>query len=363
MADWSKRFSATYRFVRVSRLTGLETERLTNIKTGGKITRNQDTSTYESASIDYVGSIDVGIDLIRIYLDAVFTDGSVESVALGTFVASTPSATLNGGLATGSADLYGRLKELYDDDFDTPYAVTQGTNAVQAAMAICKEVGLEVIADDSDYTLSATWVFGTGSNGEDDPDNKLAAVNKLLDAAGFNSAKTDPYGRVIMTRYKEPSKRPIAWEFIEGASARFLSEVKRTYDVSEIANVVHCDYTSQDDTIRGTAVDSAPESPYSTVNVGRRIVKRYTYNDLPEGNTAAQMQANANTRAQTLMDTERSVIYKVEFDHVYAPVTVGDAITMQYTTAGVTKNLAIRTQDIELGAGCLISCEARAFER
>ena len=108
MADWKKRFSSSYRFMRVSRATGAEVERLRNIRTGGTLEFNQD-SDYETGTIDYTGELSLGADLLRVYLDAEFQDGTSESVALGTFIVSAPRRDKVGGVATGSARLSGCL--------------------------------------------------------------------------------------------------------------------------------------------------------------------------------------------------------------------------------------------------------------
>ena len=65
MADWTLPFTARYRYMRVSRTTGLECERLTNIVRGGSITRKLGTDVFEGASLEYRGSFDIGTDLIR----------------------------------------------------------------------------------------------------------------------------------------------------------------------------------------------------------------------------------------------------------------------------------------------------------
>ena len=50
-------FEVTYRVMRVSRVTGMETGRFDGILDGGTISRNQDTSTVESADLEYHGDI------------------------------------------------------------------------------------------------------------------------------------------------------------------------------------------------------------------------------------------------------------------------------------------------------------------
>ena len=363
MADvWDGRFRADYRVMRVSRETHEEIARVTNV-TGGSITRNQDTSTFESASLDYVGALETGTDWLRIYLDA--TDertGEVTTVALGTFLPSTPTRDVDGRRQSGTADLYGRLRELSDDDFDTAVSVPAGTAAVAYAKSIALAAGFaadEVIADDSDYVTSTTWVFGAGS----DYDSKLDAINALLDAAGFNSAKTDPYGRLIFSRYVTPSARPVAREFVEGAGCKVLASLTDELDRLSVSNVVHVDYTTQEATYRGTAVDDDPMSEWSTVSVGRRIVKAYSYSELPEGVDESAAQATANAKAAQLLAEDRSILRRLTFTTTYMPVGVGDAVRVELPTAGVSRTYVIRTQDIDLGAGCQTKHEARNFDK
>lgn len=362
MADWSKRFDASYRFMRVSRKTGLEMERLRNLKNGGYLSRNSNTAVFESGQVEYVGALDLGADFMRVYLDADFGSGK-ESVALGTYLATVEDVDVNGGVRSGKAKLYGLLKLLQDDDFDGPYALEAGANAVEEARKICESVGLSVIADDSDWTLSTAWVFGIGGVGDDRPDSKLAAVNKLLDAAGFRSAMTDPTGRVLLRRYVEPSGRQPSFAFEEGRNARFFARMTDSTNVSEVANVVHVDYSTQEYDVRGAAVDDDPTSRYSTVNVGRRIVKTYSYDDLPDGTTEEQAQASADAKAAELLRNERSVRLGLSWESVYQPVAVTDAVKMNYASGGIDRVAVVQSQRLSMNAGCTIEYEGRTFER
>ena len=72
MADdvWTRRSAVTtYRFVRVSRSTGLEVGDIPVLR-GGSIERNADTRVYERASVNVVGRLDLGRDLVRIRMNA-----------------------------------------------------------------------------------------------------------------------------------------------------------------------------------------------------------------------------------------------------------------------------------------------------
>ena len=89
MPDWKKRFASSYRYMRVDRKTNLDVERLRNICNGGTIERNLDTN-YETGKVSYKGALDLGSDLLRVYLEAAFPDGSIHLEPLGTFLVSTP---------------------------------------------------------------------------------------------------------------------------------------------------------------------------------------------------------------------------------------------------------------------------------
>lgn len=367
--DWSRPFESSYLLVRVDRRTGAETEVLDNALPGGSVERNQDTTTFESASVDYAGSLDIGADLVRCYLVPTQGGAACDRVPVGTWLPSTPSRTSDGRYSHGTAKMYGRLRELADDAFDSPVSLPAGTELLAWARETCEASGLAVVADASDAVLTQTWTLGTARTGDaDDCSTKLAAVNRALDLAGFDSARTDSMGRVVMRRSRDVDARAAVWAFEEGATARFLSEATEEFDKGGVANVVHADYSGRDAggeelTVRGIAIDSDPASPYSTTSMGRRIVASYSYDDLPEGSTAAEMQAAANAKAAELLATQRSVIRRVGFTHTYAPVTVGDVVTFDYPSAAISGAYAIRKQTISLGAGCQVTEEARRFER
>lgn len=220
MADWGKPFLTSFRFMRVDRATGNEVERIMNIKNGGCIERNQDKD-YTTGQVDYSGTLDLGADLLRVYLDADFGDTSVGE-ALGTFVVSAPKRTRRGVNSTGTADLSGRLSEVAEDEFDAPFTVPAGTVVVPYVVNLLKAAGFaDVIADDSDYKLAQDWTLGLDS-GDMKLSKRLAACNALLDVAGFRAVNEDSYGRPVLRRYREPQDRPVSMTLRE-ARARVSS--------------------------------------------------------------------------------------------------------------------------------------------
>lgn len=296
MADnWTRPFDASYDFVRVSRETMLELDFVRDIKNGGTIERNSNTAIYETASLDFSDKFDVGNDFLRVYLNAVFTDATKKRECLGTFIPQMDSIDIDGAYREGQVNAYGLLKLLKDDDFDEPYVIVAGSNIVDEAVKIVESVGLTVYSDPSTLLLGSTLVFGVGKNNE--VKTKLDAVNFLLKLAGFRSAMTDRMGNVHLRRYVEPADMPISADFVEGKDARFMPDMTDSTNRAEVCNVVHVDFSTQDASVRGTAVDDSPDSDLSTVSVGRRIVKSYSYDSLPgvdtEDNNIIEGAANA----------------------------------------------------------------------
>ena len=363
--SWNDRTSSTsYRFMRVSRSTGYETGMIRVLK-GGTITRNNDVRIMETAEATLVGDLDIGPDFIRIYMDAEWPDGSAESVVLGTFLPVVPSRDVKDGYSTSTVKMYGRLQELLDDKFSAPITLEKGTNAVLAAKSVCEQAGLEVIADESDYTITDARMYGVGAqqNNSAVGDTKLDMVNDLLDLANFRAAKTDPMGRVLLQRYVDPMKNAAKWTFEEGPLAKFESDMTDERDITSAANHVVVRYATEDEVLVGEAWDTDPNSDLSTVSRGRVITKSYEYTSLPEGDTKDDRQAYADRRATTLLGTAQSTIRRVSITHTYAPVTVNDTVSLVYRSGGVVGDFEIRVQKLRLAGGCPVDAELRQFRR
>ena len=362
---WRQRFTVAYRVMQVSRVTGLETRQITTIVNGGTIERNQDTAVTESGSLEIIGNdTDFGHDLLRIYADLAYEDGSAESVCLGTFIPSGTKRSVTGSQADSTPlDLYGRLRELDADEFTAPVSLAAGKDPLPFIEETIRECGLEIAPHvASTYRLGSTWTFGM-----DDSDSangsKLAAVNDLLTLMDWNSARTDVYGRVVLAPYVPPKNRAPSWDFVEGAGARFLRTMEDERDWFDTKNQIVTVYSSEEIEIRGLAQDTDPRSMFSIPSRGYVISETYRYSDVPEGKTVAQLQVMADAKAHELLATAQAVIRRVTFTHIYAPIGLGDVVRLDYPSGGVEGDFAVRTQRITLGAGLPTECEARSFTR
>lgn len=366
MADWTKPFTASYVWRRVARDSyrmppygiGRETAEVTNI-TSARISVNSSTDTFESASAECVGMLDVGTDLVRCHLLATFADGTTEDVVLGTFEVTVPSRDVRGSFESCTATLDGRLIDLSEDSLLAPLSVRKGVNAQSMAITVAEQGGPTVAVPfpPSSVALDAQWTFGLTGNSEDEPGgSRLECVNALLEVANRRAAFTNEYGSIVIREPIDYDSTPV-WEFVEGENATFLSEATEEFDTTNVANTVLAIYETSEATVVGVAIDDDPDSPYSTVNLGRRKVAKYTYNNLLS-------QDKANEVAAKLLATRQSVIRRVTIRHVWCGARVGDVVRIDYPSAGISGNFAIRTMDIDVGsAGCLCTTELRRFER
>lgn len=369
-ADWGERFTSTrYRFMRVDRKTGDETEVIRCLK-GGSITRNDDTTIKESAEASLVDKYDFGPDLIRIHISATTVSGKQLDAVLGTFVPVVPSRTITGAASEYSLKMYGRLQELVDDKFARPYTIEAGANAVEAAKKIVEDCGLTCVAESSDYCISRARSYGVGADqaNSDTNDTKIGAVNDLMALANFRAAHTDEMGRVILEKYKAPADIAPSWDYIEGPTARFETSMTEEYDYTSTANHVVLRYEGENsdgdtEVIVSEAWDNDPMSDLSTVSRGRAITKSYTYTELPEGKTAAERRAYADARAETMLATAQSTIRRVKLTSVYAPLNINQTVNLEYATGGLSGKYQIRTQKLTLTGGCPTEVELRQFVR
>lgn len=359
-SKWYERTSSTrYRYVRVSRKTGLEVGALTMLK-GGSITRNNDVRILETAECERVGPLDIGADLVRVYMSSTWPDGTTADTCLGTFLPVVPGRSVKAGYSTATVSMRGRLQELLDDGYGDPVVLAKGTNAVAAAADVCRQSGLTVVADSSDYVISRVRTYGIGAkqNNSEVGTTKLDMVNDLLSLAGFRAAKTDPYGRVLLRRYQPLSEKSPVWTFREGPSAKFEREMDEERDASEVANHVVVAYVTDEQTIIGEAYDTDPASEFSTATVGRTITKGYEFNELPGGG-----QAQADAYARRLLAQNQSVIKKVSMRCAYSPVSVNDAVALDYASGGISGKFEVRVMNMSLTAGCPTQVELRSWDR
>ena len=366
MTDWWKKRSkrTTFRFMRVSRKTGEELEVIPILK-GGTITRNNDVRILDTAEVECVGKLDIGADLVRIYMEAEWSGGHTETVVLGTFIPMVPSRNVYRGYSTSTVKLYGRLQELLQDKFARPVTIAKDANAVKEAKKVVEGIGLTCLCDDSDYKTTRVRTYGIGAdqNNSEVDGTKLGMVNDLMTLADFRAAKDDVMGNILLRKYIDPTKRPAAYSMAEGIDCKFEPEMTDEFDITDTANHTVVVYKGEKETYVGEAWDRDPDSVYSTVSRGYTITQNYEYSDIPVGGSTGEKQAYADKRAKTLLETNQSSIRRVTMTSAYYPATVNDSLAIDYPSGGISDKFEIRVQKLTLTAGCPVETELRNFVR
>lgn len=349
--DWTHGHTDSFEFIRVR--GGIEYEALSNIKPNGTITRDLNTDLKVSGSLECVGDLGIGSDLIRIYLTAATATGSVR-LAIATMFASTPSRTLTDTSTSAKVTLYSTLLQLVEDCFETTYAIPAGTNAIELATQLATSAGLQVKATPSPSTTTAVTTFEAGTS-------KLKVINYLLDFANYYSAQVDGYGTVIMRPYQSPATRQAVWTFVDGDGSIFVADVTDEHDWYATPNVVVC-YTSNTttDTLTATAVNDGSGiyagSGYSTVARGRRIVKTQSYTDIAD-------QVSLQAKADALLLSSSSTAQTVTVKHAYAPIDIGDVIELDYSSQSIDYDATVQSMDMTLSPSVETTTKMRRFSR
>lgn len=346
--DWTESHEDTFEYIRVDARTMEEREALIGISPGGSISENLNTSLKVSGQLEMVGDLQLDDDLVRIYLNAASDTASVR-LALGTFFASTPSRTVTDTTSTATVDMYSTLLQLDEDRVEATYTVAAGTNAIIQAKSLVEASGLAVNATPSTSTTTAAAVFEVGTS-------KLEIINYLLDFAGYSSAYVDGMGTVMMTPYANPSTRQPVWTFEDGDNSIFLPQVTDELDWYSTPNVVVVTCSNADTVMTSVAVNDDPNSPYSTVNRGRRIVRTESVSDI-------ETQAALDAKAQELLNTSSSSVQTETVQHTYAPFASGDVVRLNYQAAAIDYYMAVQSRELKLTPGVPITSSMRRFIR
>lgn len=341
--DWSAvSLNTDFRYVVVDSSTWGEIGELTDI-VGGSISRKYLSSLKEGATLDYEDTaqiLQIGNDYVRVYLDV--DDGeSTESVALGTFMPSTPQQSMSDLGTDGQATCYSLLQIAADEGLDETLTIPSGTNLIDYAAGLLRDRGLNVdIQSESDIEAVNDSKFDT--------DNTiLDVVIWCTQAAGFGTPLIDGYGTILLQEYSDPTMNAPIVEY--GSDSRVMfPQFTHELDSFSMPNKVIVVSSSPDSVVTGSAVNDDPASEYSTVSRGRVITSKYDVDNLE---TSEQADAKAESLLRSL-----SLVESVEVEHLYNDTRLQDVFSV--SDLG---NFAIVNQDLKLEPGCPVKDRGRRF--
>ena len=243
--------------------------------------------------------------------------------------------------------LIDKMTVVHGDLLTTTLQIPAGANIIQqVSMQIQLSGENRIAATPSAATLSnpMTWEPGT---------SRLTVINDLLTTAGYWALWTDGSGQFRVEPYLAPADRPIAWTFEEGAAS--IHSPYWEYEVSlwEATNtVVMISQENDDGSIwSASAVDDNPESPTSTVAMGRVL------NPIVEENVEASSLANLQAQATRKLIDNSNVIGKIRVSHAVIPLWYNQAV--KFKSQGMDTTATVTKMSLSLTPGSLVSAEWR----
>lgn len=341
MPNWSASMQQTFEYYKVNPNTWMD-ETIIDTIVDATIEYDESVGTLGSASITSTEMIDECY--VRIYLITI-QNGVKERFVLGTFLVQAPADNFDGRNHSITLDAYTPLIEMKEKMPSIGYTLLKTRNIMDAASTICREVtrGPNVEAS-STKTLDYNFVANTD-------DTWLTFLTDLISLADFKF-DVDAMGNILFAPIQDIASLQPVFTYTDDNSSVLYPSISIDRDLYGIPNVVEVIWSSGLETMYARAVNSDPNSPISTVNRGREIVKRVTDPGLP----GLPSQTQLNEYATQLLRNVSSLEYKITYTHGYLPVRVGDCIRLNYGLAGLSNIKAkVVSQSIRCTPGCPVT--------
>ena len=341
MTDWLSQMEQSFEYYTVDPGTWKDVRKLDTVKSA-TITRDFDADTLGSASIDIVEPI--GETYIRIYLVAI-QNGVKERYPLGTYLVQTRSTKFDGRISSASFDGYTPLIELKESQPPLGYYVPKDENIMTSAYRLAREHARAPIVE---ATAPDTVYRDFVANADD---TWLTFISDLSANAKFYF-DLDELGRILFAPKQNTASLQPVWTFDDGNSSILYADTTIERDLYGIPNVVEVIYSDEHDHYYARVVNDDENSPVSTVNRGREIVKRVTN---PKFSGIPTQSMIDEVAMQTLKDVS-TIENTVTYTHGYCPVRIGDCVRLNYERAGL-KDIKARVirQNIKCENGCPVS--------
>jgi len=266
---------------------------------------------------------------------------------LGKYVVTTETRISANGVEQIEIEAYSLLYLAKRKKIEERLSISAGDNYISFIMSLLNQCGIKDIdAEQSSLTFSTAredWDIGTPY---------LDIINQLLTEINYNTAWVDLNGTVRLTKYTAPRVSDILHCYSADEYSIIESNHSRTTDRYGKSNVfrVTCENPEHKEPMVAIAENNSPDSPYSTVNIGR-ILHSERVNNIPDQET---LQNYANRlRDQSLQETET-----VEFYTAIAPThTSHDVVALD---SGTLTGIYVETEwTLPMSPGASMTHKAR----
>ena len=344
MPDWTKSMQQTYEYYIVDPGTWKDTTLIDTVKSS-TINRDSESETLGSATFDVTDAL--GECYIRVYLITV-QNGITEKHPLGTFLVQTPSSSFNGKIRSVSMDAYTPLLELKESPPPLGYYIPKNSNIMNESYRITREhLRAPVVKTSCETDLYNNFVANTD-------DTWLSFISDLTANAKYY-LDLDEMGRILFSPKQDTASLRPVWTYTDDNSSILASDISMDHDLYGIPNVVEVIYSDDYRNYYAEVVNDDPNSPTSTVNRGRKIIKRLTNPESIGIPTPSSLEEYAKRALKELS----SVNYTITYTHGYCPVRLGDCVRIDYKRADITDVKArVISQSIKCEPGCQVTEKA-----
>jgi hypothetical protein len=242
------------------------------------------------------------IDWIRDRIRPVLVINGTE-YPCGVFIATTVGKQQIAGETVLSLEGYSPLYLASRVKIEGEYTIRKGTNYIAAVQELLWKAGIHFFAaEDTDLKMAedrADWPSGT---------TVLTVVNQLLSEINYRSAWADLSGVVRLTKYKTVSAGNVQHTYAAGKYSIVSADASAGTDYFDKANVFRavCSSPDLEEPLAVTVENDDPNSPYSTVSMGIRILREEYVDSVPDEKTLRD-------RAMIMLEKSMQTIETVEF--------------------------------------------------
>ncbi len=276
------------------------------------------------------------------------SEGGYVEFPLGVFLLSSPKRSDENGEIFRDVDAYDGLQVLKDDRFSERYTIPAGTRYYDAVIDILKSAGItKYNIEYTDKTLSNAKDFEPGRE-------KLFAVNDLLGAINYDGIQVDVYGYYNSSSYELPNQRSPEYTYRDDDQSVTLPGMEEELDLNSIYNQFVVVRTNEEqEPISATYTNDNPNSPVSTVNLGRTKTDYREVQDIAD-------QESLNGYVQRIAHEATKIYGKLTFETGIMPFhDIDDVLQIEYSRLGITEKYIETEWSFPLQAGGTMSHEVR----
>jgi hypothetical protein len=286
---------------------------------------------------------------IQPFMEVQMPDKEWISFPLGIFLLSTPTRSDEDGVVMRDIEAYDGLVILDDDKFTSRYFVAGGTKYTKAVEDLLRSAGIKKFnVSDAPQTVGQSGIeFKVGMS-------KLEAINTLLKAMNYTPIWVDAEGTYTSYPYVSPSNRASEYTYEDSEISVIYNGMEEELDLFSVANVWVVTQSNPEKTpLVSTLTNNDPDSPTSTVTLGRNIVDFREVEDIAD-------QATLDGYTERIAFEASQLFGKLKFKTALMPFhEYSDVLQINYSPLEISDTFSETSWTMELKAGGQMTHEVR----